>query len=188
MVQYLVWTYQTQIKVVFFHFLIIGSPPIDYRTFLFLGPSDLPGYRSDHCLRKTIRLSIIGLRDPTIGLSIIGIKKESMPSSARCFKKYTPVQCCGSGMFIPDPGSDFFPSQIPDPNCFRPGSRIPIKEFKYFNPKEWFLSSRKYDPGCSSRIPDPDPDFLPIPDPGSLIQGSKRHRIPDPQHCTCQYE
>jgi hypothetical protein len=31
-------------------------------------------------------------------------------------------------------------------------SRIRIKEFKYFNPKKWFLSSRKYDPGCSSRI------------------------------------
>jgi hypothetical protein len=29
------------------------------------------------------------------------------------------------------------------------------------------LSSKKYDPGCSSRIPDPDADFLPsrIPDP-----------------------
>ncbi len=27
-------------------------------------------------------------------------------------------------------------------------------------------------------IPDPDADFLPIPDPGS--RGSKRHRIPDP--------
>jgi hypothetical protein len=25
-------------------------------------------------------------------------------------------QCCGSGMFIPYPGSDFFPSRIPDPN------------------------------------------------------------------------
>ncbi len=29
--------------------------------------------------------------------------------------------------------------------------RIHIKEFKYFNPKNC-LSSRKYDPGCSSRI------------------------------------
>ncbi len=63
-------------------------------------------------------------------------------------------------MFIPDPGSDFFSSRIPDPNCF-----------KYFNPKKskkWFLSSKKYDPGCSSRIPDPDADYLPsrIPDPG----------------------
>jgi len=32
-----------------------------------------------------------------------------------------------------------------------------------------FLSSQKYDPG-SSRIPDPDPYFLPIPDPGSSGQ------------------
>ncbi len=29
-------------------------------------------------------------------------------------------QCCGFGMFIPDPGSWFYPSRIPDP-----GSRIP---------------------------------------------------------------
>jgi hypothetical protein len=64
------------------------------------------------------------------------------------------------------PGSDFFPSRIPDSNCLHPGSRIRIKEFKYFNPKKWFLSPRKYDPGCSSRIQDPDADFLPIPDPG----------------------
>jgi hypothetical protein len=27
-----------------------------------------------------------------------------------------------------------------------------------------------------------DPDFLPIPDPGSRIMGSKKHRILDPQH------
>jgi hypothetical protein len=42
-------------------------------------------------------------------------------------------QCCGSGMFI----------------------RIRIKEFMYFSPKKLLISSRKYDPGCSSRIPDP---------------------------------
>jgi hypothetical protein len=73
---------------------------------------------------------------------------------------------------FPDPGSDFFPSRIPDPNFFHPGpgSRIRIKEFKYFNPKKWFISSRKYDPGCSFRIPEPCPDFLPIPDPGSRFQ------------------
>ncbi len=52
-------------------------------------------------------------------------------------------------------------------------SRIRIKEFKYFNPKKWFLSSKKYDPGCSSRIQ--ILTFYP-----SRIQGSKRHRIPDP--------
>ncbi len=83
-------------------------------------------------------------------------------------------------MFIPDPVSDFFPSRIPDPNCLHPGSRIRIKEFKYFNPKKnkkKFLSSRKYDPGCSSRIPDPDAEFLPIPDPGSRGQKGTGSRI-----------
>jgi hypothetical protein len=39
---------------------------------------------------------------------------------------YSFYQCCGSGMFIPDPGSEFYPSWIR------------IKEFKYFNPKHCF--------------------------------------------------
>jgi hypothetical protein len=92
--------------------------------------------------------------------------------SSKCHLCIRFGQCVGSGMFIPDPGSDFFssriPIRIPDPNCLHPRSRIRIKEFKCLNPKKWFLSSRKYDPGCSSRIPDPDADFYPspIPDPG----------------------
>jgi hypothetical protein len=101
---------------------------------------------------------------------------------------YFQKQCCGSGMFIPDP-TFFHPgSRIPDPNFSipDPGSRIRIKEFQSFNPKKWFLSSRKYDPGCSSRIPDPDPYFLPIPDPGSRGQKGTGSLIPDPdpQHCS----
>ncbi len=81
------------------------------------------------------------------------------------------AQCCGSGMFIPA-----------DPKCLHPGSRILIKELKYFKPKKtkkWLLSSKKYDPGCSSRIPDPDADFLPsrIPDPGVK-------KAPDPGSAT----
>jgi hypothetical protein len=84
----------------------------------------------------------------------------------------------GSHFFHPGSRIRLFPSRIPDPNCFHPGSRIRIKEFKYFNPKKWFLSSRKYDPGCSSRIR--ILTFYP-----SRIPGSKRHPIPDPQHC-CQ--
>jgi hypothetical protein len=72
---------------------------------------------------------------------------------------YLSNSCSGSGVIIPDstffhPGSELSPS------------RIRIKEFKYFNPKNWFLSSRKYDPVCSSRIRIPDADFLPIQDPG----------------------
>ncbi len=56
------------------------------------------------------------------------------------------------------PGSDFSPYWIR------------IKEFKYFNPKKWFLNSRKYDPGCSARIW--ILTFYP-----SRIRGSKRPRI-----------
>jgi hypothetical protein len=70
------------------------------------------------------------------------------------------------------PGSDFFPSRIPDPGFFP--SRIPDPG-----------SVRKYDPGCSSRIPDPGSGSWLFTHSWSQIQGSKRHRIPDPypQHC-----
>ncbi len=67
---------------------------------------------------------------------------------------------------------------IPDPKFFHPGSRIRIKEIMYFNPIKWFLSSRQYFSGCSSRIQ----IFCPTP-----TQGSKRHRIPDPHHCHCHW-
>ncbi len=53
---------------------------------------------------------------------------------------------------IPDPGS--MVKKIPDP-----GSGFASKSLSIFNPKVVF-SSRKYDPGCSSGIPDPDPDPL----------------------------
>jgi hypothetical protein len=60
-------------------------------------------------------------------------------------------------------------------NFFHLVSRIRIKDFKCFKPKNLFLSSRKYDPGCSSRIrilflyPSriPDPGVKKAPDPGS---------------------
>ncbi len=44
---------------------------------------------------------------------------------------------------------------ILEPNFFHPGSRV--KRFPDDDDDD--------DPGCSSRIPDPDLDFLPIPDP-----------------------
>jgi hypothetical protein len=78
---------------------------------------------------------------------------------------------------VADPGCL---SRIPDPTFFHPGSRIRTvsipdpgssKNLSILTPKKakkWFLSSKKYNPGCSSRIPDPDADFLPsrIPDQG----------------------
>jgi hypothetical protein len=76
------------------------------------------------------------------------------------------------------PGSQIRIFSIPDPNFFHPGSRIRIKEFKYFNPKKLFLSSRKHDPCCSSRIRILIFNPFRIPDPGD-----KKAPDPDPQHC-----
>ncbi len=56
--------------------------------------------------------------------------------------------------YIPDPGSEFFPSW---------GSASKTWSIQ---PKILFLSSRKYDPDRSSRIRIQDPDFLPNLDPG----------------------
>jgi hypothetical protein len=66
-----------------------------------------------------------------------------------CTNKHNKKQCCGSRV------KKFL---------------IRIKELK-----KLFLSSRKYDPGCSSRIP--DPDFMAIPD-----RGVKKAPDPGPQH------
>jgi hypothetical protein len=73
------------------------------------------------------------------------------------------------------PGSRIRLFSIPDPIFFHPGSeffpsRIHIKEVKYFNLKNCFLSSWKYDPGCSSRI------RIPV-HPGSGSRTGSRIRI-----------
>jgi hypothetical protein len=59
------------------------------------------------------------------------LRESSCPDPAAFF------QCCGSGMFIPDPGSripdpDFYPSRIPDPGSriSDPGSRIQKQQQK----------------------------------------------------------
>ncbi len=77
---------------------------------------------------------------------------------------------------VADPGCL---SRIPDPNCLHPESRIRIEELKYFNPKKWFLSSKKnmiwvVHPASRirmltfypSRIPDPGVKKM-TPNPGS---------------------
>jgi hypothetical protein len=117
----------------------------------------------------------------------------------------TDRQCCVSRMFIPDP--DFYPSRIPDPKTatkerdekkfiFIPlllatnftkfkitFFEILVKKKIWANFQKLSLSSQKFgfgirDPG--SEIRDPEKTYS-----GSRIQGSKRHRFPDPdpQHC-----
>ncbi len=74
------------------------------------------------------------------------------------------LQCCESGMFIPDPDPNFT-SRIPDTESEFFPSRIRVKEYKYSN-ANCFLSSRKYKQSCLSRIR--ILIFYPsrIPDPG----------------------
>jgi hypothetical protein len=104
---------------------------------------------------------------------------------------------------ILDPGSEFFPSQIPDPGSKFFASWIPDPGYEFF-------PSRILDPGCALknlsiltkkngfsarrnmiRVFDPGSGSpiwiltfylsqIPILDPRSRIQGSERHRIPDP--------
>jgi hypothetical protein len=77
---------------------------------------------------------------------------------------------------------------IPDPDFFHPGSRIldpgsASKNLSFLPQKIVSILSEIW---SGLFLPDPDPDFfypsrilffLPIPDPGSRIQGSKGHRI-----------
>ncbi len=87
------------------------------------------------------------------------------------------------GTNVADPGCL---SWITDPTFFHPGSQIPDRNFSIPDPgsasknlsiltQKWFLTSRKYDPSCSSRIriltfyPSRilDPGVKKAPDPGS---------------------
>jgi hypothetical protein len=81
-------------------------------------------------------------------------------------------QSCGSGMFIPDPGSDF---SIPDPGWVKkipdPGSGSASKYLSIFIPKNCFeaLGNMIEDvhPGSVSWIQILDPGVKKTPDPGS---------------------
>ncbi len=72
-------------------------------------------------------------------------------------------RCCRSGMFIPDPN---FSIPDPGPKSFPdPGSGSAYKNLSILNPKNCFQALRNMVRICSSRILDPDFDFLPIPSP-----------------------
>ncbi len=75
------------------------------------------------------------------------------------------------------PGSRIRLFSMPDPTCLHPGSRILIKEFQYFNPKKMVSKLLKIWSGLF--IQDPGSGCWLSIHPGSQIQGSKRHPIPD---------
>jgi hypothetical protein len=93
---------------------------------------------------------------------------------------------------IQDTGSQFFSSWIPWYQIWifsilGPGSRMHIKEFKNFNQKYGFSALRNmiqvFHPGSGSRVCILTfyLSQIPILDPRSQIQGTKRQRIPDPE-------
>ncbi len=159
-------------------------------------------YACIHLLKKKLK---------KLGLCGKMVKLESLFISHR--------QCCGSGMFIPEPGSWFLPIPDPGSRISDPGSKNSNKRqgWKFFFVKPFFVGtnlkklnifyfwyaveknlaqfSKNYwsfypknchqalkNMGLGSGIRDPRSRIRkkPIPDPGSRIQGSKRHRIPDP--------
>ncbi len=113
-------------------------------------------------------------------------------------------QCCGSGMFIPDPGSWFLP--IPDPGSRIPDPKTGVKKFfcqtifcshTILKTEHYFIFDmlKKIIWPNFKRIIEvftqkivTKPSKIWVWDPGSeigsrigsRIQGSKRHRIPDP--------
>ncbi len=126
----------------------------------------------------------VGLDNPgTLSEMQFWALTRAFSNSNFCLVFYPNFQCCGSGMFIPDPdptffhpGSDIFPSRIQTVSIPDPGSAS--TNLSILTPKKnkkWFLSSRKYDPGSSSRIrmltfyPSriPVPGVKKTPDPGS---------------------
>jgi hypothetical protein len=60
--------------------------------------------------RQTTQCGGIGSLESILGL-LISLKIRALSEDLRYLYNEDYHQCCGSGMFIPDP--DFFPSQIP---------------------------------------------------------------------------
>ncbi len=105
----------SRLQVPFKHCFGIGMAGT--ATFCLSGTGTVP----QHCLQVHTHTYFAVL------LHTMAIKKSTLWTVSRIW------QCCGSGMFIPNsaffipyPVSEFFPS------------RIHIKEFKYFNPKNVF--------------------------------------------------
>jgi hypothetical protein len=76
-------------------------------------------------------LVLLVLDEAVLAMRLVPLVVLNMVPSNRNQLSY--IQCCGSGMLIPD--STFF---HPDP-----GSAS--KNLSILTPKKWFLSSRKYD-------------------------------------------
>ncbi len=98
-------------------------------------------------------------------IQIAGISTRTSVADPGCLSRILVFSIPDPKFSIPDPGSEFFhPGSEFFPSRIRIfPSRICIKELT-----QWFQSSRKYDPGCSSRTQIPDPGVKKAPDPGRI--------------------
>ncbi len=94
------------------------------------------------CTSRTFGGSPMHLKEQSVKKQAISRYYFSIASiqSSKESSNYNKIQCCGSGMFIPDP--DFFPSQIPDPKKHGEVKKFFIYLFSYF-----FVAFRS----CSNR-------------------------------------
>jgi hypothetical protein len=155
----------------------------------------------------------------------LGCSKSRVGCRISSFFEQTDYQCCGSGMFIPDPRSQILifthpGSQISDPGSKNSNKRerwkkldvkpfyvatkfneiVNYSNFEVLRKKIWANFQRiielitkkivkklfkiwSWDPGSKIRDLGSGKTHS-----GSRIQGSKRHRIPDPQHCWLQHQ
>ncbi len=163
----------------------ISSVPLS--CFLFQEPDSLPGAGTGGPGGRRGRETDPGTGGETPGIEICAFPPSFWQSLLQFYvdphwfsmqiRIQVFIQCCRSGMFIPDPNFSF-----PDPNFFHPGSVFfpsPGSASKNLSilTQKLFLCSRKYDPGCSSRIrilifyPSriPDPGVKKALDLGSVI-------------------
>jgi hypothetical protein len=125
--------------------------------------------------KENLRSALVNIVTPVANMSWGSSKFETRFHAGKgvpYIHRHFTEKCCGSAMFIPDPGCE----------VFHPGSGSTSKNLSIFNPKKCFQALGKVildvHPGSRIRI------F--ILHPGSRIQKSKKHRIPDPdpQHRT----
>ncbi len=114
-----------------------------------------------------------GTRDPEKPIPDPGSRGQKGTGSRIRNTSNNWTSVCGSKVFIPDHGSDFFQ---PESRIWGPkgnGSRIRIRNIvlKWFKPQKLLLCSWKYDPGCLFRIP--NPEFLDVGSRGRKSIGSR---------------
>ncbi len=97
-------------------------------------------------------------------------KKKNMSSKPMYQSFY---QCCGSGIFILDPGSWLQGWQDPG------SGSVKKKNLCIFNPKNWYQVLKN---NIRDVHPGPRLWIISIPDPGSTGQKSTGSRNPDPHH------